>query len=55
MHKEIVHKGLKKYKCDKCNKSFATSGNLKIHNEIIHEGLKKIKCTDLVSPIDTLL
>ena len=40
----VVHEGLKKYKCNKCGKSFGYASYLKQHNEAIHEGLKRYKC-----------
>ena len=44
MHIEVVHEGLKKFKCIKCGKSFSQEGYLKRHNEVVHEDLKKYKC-----------
>ena len=32
------------FKCELCEKSFTTKGNLKTHVEKVHEGKKPIKC-----------
>ena len=37
IHVKHIHKGLKKYACQKCDKSFTESHSLKSHNQLVHE------------------
>ena len=37
IHVKHIHKGLKKYACQKCDKFFTESHSLKSHNQLVHE------------------
>ena len=39
-----IHKGIKPFKCNSCEKEFATKGTLVIHISAIHENKKDYKC-----------
>ncbi|KAI5644086.1 zinc-finger associated domain (zf-AD) domain-containing protein [Phthorimaea operculella] len=48
LHKHIqIHEGVRKYKCDKCEKAFFTSDSLKNHRKNIH-GAKQLKCPECI-------
>ena len=42
-HVDGVHRGIKKFDCEKCEKSFSQKSNLKAHINAIHEGMKQIE------------
>ena len=46
LHIELVHGGLKPFKCNDCDKGFSLEGNLKGHINPVHEGKKPFKCND---------
>ena len=43
-HIAVVHDGIRKYRCEKCDKAFSQLGNLKKHISCVHEGMKKFRC-----------
>ena len=48
-HIEIVHEGIKPFKCSVCDVKFANKQHLKKHIETIHEEIKPFKCTIRIS------
>ena len=36
-HSEVIHEGIKRYKCNLCNNAYGQSHELKKHNLKIHE------------------
>ena len=42
--KSACERTVYRYKCDKCDKTFCQSGNLKIHIKTVHEGARDYKC-----------
>ena len=44
MHITNVHEKMKLFKCEKCDKSFSQSSNLKTHSEAVHFDGTMIKC-----------
>ena len=41
-----VHGAEKKFKCDRCHKTFAQRCHLRVHISTVHEGQKKYKCEE---------
>ena len=48
-HVEVVHEGIKPFKCSVCDVKFANKQHLKKHIETIHEEIKPFKCTIRIS------
>lgn len=40
----VIHTGMRPYKCDQCDKSFAQSTNLSAHKKIVHQGIRPYAC-----------
>ena len=46
-HIDGVHKGLRTFKCNACDKSFGQKGTLKLHVQGVHMGLRYVRLIDI--------
>ena len=44
LHIKVIHDGIKKHKCQICNKAYRLSGELNRHVEIQHENIRNFEC-----------